>query len=209
MDTGAVRFAGHFASIVAMFDLRQWREKCHPHQREHEPIQKPLHARKVGTPPRHVKPRRKDSYRRSGHRVSNAIGFRRVGARGKDGRRVREDANIDAYEPLPAWLGMVRYYGELVRRPGWERLFPLFDLVKQLSTSRVSLEFTPSLDGDVLVLTRNTSAAGREPDRLTVDVTPERELLFRQYLPGDPTPRWLQCPHEQAFNTLSRILLPR
>ncbi len=123
--------------------------------------------------------------------------------------------DMDAYEPLPAWRGMVRYYGELVRRPGWERMYPLFDLVKQISTSLISVEYTPSLEGDALVLTRTPSdsppdsAAGPASvpsARLLITATPERELLFEQYLPGESEPRWLRCSHEQAFNTLSRIV---
>lgn len=122
--------------------------------------------------------------------------------------RMTDQDTSDAYEPLPDWLGMVRYYGDLVRRPGWELLFPLFDLVKQLSTSHLSLDFAPTLDGDVLVLTRRTPAGPTaSPARLTIEATPERTLLFRQYLPDDPEPRWLECPHEQAFNTLSRIAM--
>jgi hypothetical protein len=58
------------------------------------------------------------------------------------------------YTPLPAWQRAVGHYGKLVEQREWKRLYPLFDFVKQLSTSCLSVSFHPTIVENVLYLSR-------------------------------------------------------
>jgi len=110
-------------------------------------------------------------------------------------------------ERIESWQGVVRYYGGLVDRPGWRLQCVLFELVKQISTSQISVDFFASLIGDVLYVSRVPLATGNEDvNRLRVDVTGDRRIRFTQHDEGVTEERGLVCEHETAFNSLSAIV---
>ncbi|MCE9614502.1 MAG: hypothetical protein K8T26_09515 [Lentisphaerae bacterium] len=113
----------------------------------------------------------------------------------------------EAQKPLALWLGLIRYYGALVARPGWEHLHPLFDLVKQISTSQTCAAVYPTLVNDVLTLTRQPlgDPPAHQP-RLTLELTESRQFLFKQFEADSETYRDLICDREHAFNILVQIV---
>ena len=111
-------------------------------------------------------------------------------------------------EPLAIWLGLVRYYGSLSAKPGWEHLVPLFDFVKQLSTSVVSVDYFPSLIEDALVISKTPiDPDGELPRRLLIDVTAEGHVLMTCFSVGDDVATaHLDAPRESALDALWHLL---
>ena len=111
------------------------------------------------------------------------------------------------HQPHELWLGMVRYYGRLCTKPGWEHLHPQFDFVKQLSTSVVSIDFFPSLLDDKLYISKiPMEPDGDLPRRVVIDAVADQRVLFTCYPGGNGEPAQIDAPRESALDALWRIL---
>jgi hypothetical protein len=117
------------------------------------------------------------------------------------------DGYYDNSRPSPSWEGVVRYYGALVAREGWREFMPVFELVKQISTSSATLDFVPSIVNDRLLVARQSldTCPGPEP-ALEIDVTPCGKIRFRQYAAHSSDFRSLECPHASAFAVFVKIV---
>ena len=112
-----------------------------------------------------------------------------------------------SYQPLGSWLGILRYYGALVKNGGWESRATLFDFVKQLSTSSHSVEFQPTLIDDVLFLSREPLTAGASvPRRISIDMTEDQKIQVGVYEADSYEPRTASYTREAALPMLARIL---
>ena len=117
------------------------------------------------------------------------------------------DLPTEVIEPNALWLGMVRYYGHLSAMPGWEDLHPLFDFVKQLSTSVVSIDFYPALIDDTLFISKTPiSPDGELPRRVSIDMENDQRVSITCHPPGNDDPSFLSAPRASALNALWRIL---
>ncbi len=102
---------------------------------------------------------------------------------------------------------MVRYYGHLSAKPGWEHLHPLFDFVKQLSTSVVSVDFYPSLLDDTLYIAKcPIESEGQALPCVSIEATSDLHILITCYPDGSRGPAQLDTPRESALDALWRIL---
>lgn len=118
-----------------------------------------------------------------------------------------EAAPVLTDDSIALWQGVVRYYGHLSTKPGWEHLHPLFDFVKQLSTSVVSVNFFPALIDDTLYIAKSPIDAEVElPRRVSIEVTQDKHVLMTCYPEGDGEAAQLDAPRESALDALWHML---
>ncbi len=111
------------------------------------------------------------------------------------------------YRPLAGWEGVVRYYGALSGKRGYTAARPLFDFVKQLSTSCLSVACHPSIVDDVLFVgpkPLQSNPAGEA--RVSIEMTGYGEVLFRAYPAGSEECSEFKVPRAAALDVLSRVL---
>ena len=106
--------------------------------------------------------------------------------------------------PTEAWNGAVRYYGDLSSRPDWKWVRPIFELAKQISTSRVSTCFVPSIVDDGLELSREGEGG---PERsLRITITRDGRLLLQRGSRGETKVAEHSCSIEAGFPTITAVL---
>lgn len=111
------------------------------------------------------------------------------------------------YRPLPTWQGVLCYYGTLVAKEEWRHLIPLFDFVKQLSTSCYSVSFQPTIVDDKLYLARGPLESNPvESARLSIEMNNPQEVLFRRYEAGSTDGLTQVCHRVEALHHLNGLL---
>lgn len=116
-------------------------------------------------------------------------------------------APVQTDDSIALWQGMVRYYGHLSKKPGWEHLHPQFDFVKQLSTSVVSVNFFPTLINDTLFITKSlVDQDAPLPRRVSIEVTKDKHVLMTCFPQGEGDAARLNAPRESALDALWHML---
>ncbi len=104
------------------------------------------------------------------------------------------------------WQGLVRYLGRLSTLSQWEQIKPLFELVKQLSTSALSVLLTPVLIDEQLYLAQDAfDPGGPYPPRIHIETPDAHTVRFSCISADRPEGESIECRREAALDVLSRL----
>ena len=110
-------------------------------------------------------------------------------------------------DPIALWQGAVSYYGALCAKPDWKWLRPLFELTKQISTSRFCVNFAPTIIDEGLEISRDRDKDDEE-DAVFLKVRLDPDGLFhldKGTREGTRSAE-LTCSPESGFPTIASVL---
>jgi hypothetical protein len=111
------------------------------------------------------------------------------------------------YTPLDDWASAVRYFGSLAAKPEHHDVKPLFDLVKQISTSCLSASVHPTTLDETLYM--STKPLGSDIDtqpRLSIAMSTQGMMTIHIFTAGETQGRSMSCSRAEAFPVLDKLL---
>ena len=111
------------------------------------------------------------------------------------------------YTPLDDWASAVRYFGSLAAKPEHHDVKPLFDLVKQISTSCLSASVHPTTLDETLYM--STKPLGGDIDmqpRLSIAMSTQGMMTIHIFTAGETQGRSMICSRAEAFPVLDKLL---